>query len=73
MVYLSRYFNYPLEYHIMVLQPHHKMVWAVPRSLATTKGIIKLFSFPPGTKMFQFPGFLLQRVCIDLRSNYLLK
>ena len=29
-------------------------VWADPRSLATTSGII---SFPPGTKMFQFPGF----------------
>jgi hypothetical protein len=29
-------------------------VWAVPRSLATTKGI-SLISFPSGTKMFQFP------------------
>ena len=29
-------------------------VWAFPRSLATTKGMISL---PPGTKMFQFPGF----------------
>ena len=32
-------------------------VWAIPRSIATTKGITGLFSFPPGTKMFQFPGF----------------
>ena len=31
-------------------------VWAAPRSLATTWGITDLFSFPPGTKMFQFPG-----------------
>ena len=31
-------------------------VWAPPRSLATTWGITNLFSFPPGTKMFQFPG-----------------
>ena len=31
-------------------------VWATPRSLATTWGITNLFSFPPGTKMFQFPG-----------------
>ena len=31
-------------------------VWALPRSLATTGGIIKLFSFPAGTKMFQFPA-----------------
>ena len=29
-------------------------VWALPRSLATTEGII---SFPLGTKMFQFPRF----------------
>ncbi len=28
---------------------------AFPLSLATTHGI-KFFSFPPGTKMFQFPG-----------------
>ena len=27
-------------------------VWASPRSLTTTRGI---FSFPRGTKMFQFP------------------
>ena len=32
-------------------------VWAIPRSLATTGGITNLFSSPPGTKMFQFPGF----------------
>ena len=32
-------------------------VWALPRSLATTGGITDLFSLPPGTKMFQFPGF----------------
>ena len=33
------------------------LVWAFPRSLATTGGIIQLFSFPAGTKMFQFPAF----------------
>ena len=32
-------------------------VWALPRSLATTGGIIFLFSLPAGTKMFQFPAF----------------
>ena len=32
-------------------------VWALPRSLATTGGIIRLFSLPGGTKMFQFPPF----------------
>ena len=34
-------------------------VWAVPRSLATTGGIIHLFSLPAGTKMFQFPALAL--------------
>ena len=33
------------------------LVWALPRSLATTGGIIRLFSLPAGTKMFQFPAF----------------
>ena len=33
------------------------LVWAVPRSLATTGGITFLFSLPAGTKMFQFPAF----------------
>ena len=32
-------------------------VWALPRSLATTGGIISLFSLPGGTEMFQFPPF----------------
>ena len=32
------------------------LVWANPRSLATTGGIIHLFSLPAGTKMFQFPA-----------------
>ena len=39
------------------------MVWALPRSLATTRGIINLFSLPAGTKMFQFPAFAL-RYCV---------
>ena len=33
------------------------LVWAVPGSLAATTGITVLFSFPTGTKMFQFPAF----------------
>ena len=47
------------KYNVPVLQPRKRLatspVWAVPRSLATTWGIISLFSFPRGTKMFQFP------------------
>ena len=38
-------------------------VWALPRSLATTGGIIRLFSLPAGTKMFQFPA-LAPRFCV---------
>ena len=34
---------------------HHRR-WPDPRSLATTDGV-SLMSFPPGTEMFQFPGF----------------
>ena len=38
-----------MAYHVL-------MVWAGPRSLATTSGVAFLLYFPPGTKMFQFPG-----------------
>ena len=37
-------------------------VWADPRSLATTSGII---SVPPGNKMFQFPGFPSSCLCVQ--------
>ena len=37
-------------------------VWALPRSLAATGGIILLFSFPAATKMFQFTAFA-SRTC----------
>ena len=45
-------------------------VWALPRSLATTGGIISLFSLPAGTKMFQFPAFasLLTAVIAALQA-----
>jgi hypothetical protein len=36
-------------------------VWASPRSLAATGGITRLFSFPAGTKMFQFPALAPRR------------
>ena len=61
MVQLSRCFSSHSAYHGVVLQPPRCVattrVWAVPRSLATTRGIISLFSLPAGTKMFQFPAF----------------
>ena len=60
---LSRTFFSRSEYHAVVLLPRWCIatptVWALPRSLATTRGIISLFSLPPGTKMFQFPGLAL--------------
>ena len=55
-----------LQYLIAVLLPQLVLVWAVPISLATTFGITGLFSFPPGTKMFQFPGFSPHKLCIGL-------
>ena len=58
---LSRSFFSRSEYYGVVLQPRSCIatapVWALPRSLATTGGIISLFSLPRGTKMFQFPRF----------------
>ena len=54
-------FPFAAVHDCVVLQPRRCVatpaVWAVPRSLATTGGITDLFSLPPGTKMFQFPGF----------------
>ena len=59
---LSRGFHLCLKSNVSVLQPRMctrgtHTVWALPRSLATTGGIISLFSLPRGTKMFQFPRF----------------
>ena len=58
---LSRTFHSRFGYHTVVLLPRMRVathtVWALPRSLATTGGIIRLFSLPLGTKMFQFPRF----------------
>ena len=60
----SKDFCSPFQYHVAVLQPQPRiatqLVWAVPRSLATTGGIINLFSLPAGTKMFQFPALALK-------------
>ena len=61
MISLSKEFFSTNKYNNAVLLPRHckntTPVWAIPTSLATTKGIIFLFSFPRGTKMFQFPRF----------------
>ena len=63
MVTFSKVFCSRFAYNVAVLQPQPRLatplVWAVPRSLATTGGIIHLFSLPAGTKMFQFPALAL--------------
>ena len=63
MVTFSKVFCSRFAYNVAVLQPRWRLatstVWAVPRSLATTGGIIHLFSLPAGTKMFQFPALAL--------------
>jgi hypothetical protein len=63
MVGFSKTLLLPSVLHVGVLQPQeiNLLVWAVPRSIASTYGI-SLISFPPGTKMFQFPGFASFRI-----------
>ena len=72
MVELSRTFLSQASCHSVVLQPHDcvatGMVWALPRSLATTGGIINLFSLPAGTKMFQFPALALPTAVTALQT-----
>ena len=46
----------PMVWSYNPVKAETSTVWALPRSLATTGGIINLFSFPAGTKMFQFPA-----------------
>ena len=45
---------------------HAHRVWAVPRSLAATRGISGLISSPPGTEMVQFPGSRHPTLCIQI-------
>ena len=70
---LSRCFHSTFEYHGAVLQPRcciaTAAVWALPRSLATTGGLISLFSLPQGTKMFQFPWFASLKKLSDSRPS----
>ena len=70
---LSKPFGSPSKYHDSVLQHRRRVatpaVWALPRSLATTGGIINLFSLPPGTKMFQFPGLASKACAMDARPS----
>jgi hypothetical protein len=62
----------PTTPHVQRRQACIHMVWAPPRSLATTSGISVLISFPEGTEMFQFPSFATQSLCIQLRVTWTL-
>ena len=70
MVGFSKPFFSQASCYIAVLQPQHcvatTLVWALPRSLATTRGIINLFSLPRGTKMFQFPRLALRYCAVTV-------
>ena len=46
----------PMSWSYNPVKAETSTVWALPRSLAATGGIIRLFSLPGGTKMFQFPS-----------------
>ena len=71
---LSRSSHSLSEYYVAVLLPRRSVattpVWALPRTLATTWGNIKLFSLPPGIKMFQYPGFASLHLTRDIRPSY---
>jgi hypothetical protein len=61
MVQLSRIFHFENIIHIAVLQPRFaetNMVWALPRSIATTKGITICFLFLRVLRCFSSPGLL---------------
>ena len=71
MVCLSRQFHSPLPYHDVVLQPLRGVattqVWALPRSLATTGGIIVYFLFLRVLRCFSSPRWplLKQMSCLQ--------
>ena len=50
---------YPALYFYMT-------VWALSLSLTTTQKIDSFLSLPPGTKMFQFPGFPSYTLCVQV-------
>ena len=60
---LSRPFPCQNLCYVVVPQPQRasSLVWAFPRSLATTCGISDLIYTPPGTEMFHFPGYHAKR------------
>ena len=62
---LPRLMNGPTTRGIQRRQACICLVWAGPRSLATTSGVSCLIYFPEGTEMFQFPSFAAPGLCIQ--------
>ena len=59
-------FSYSFRYHAAVLQPQSLDWFRLLRFRSPLLSESLLFSFPPGTKMFQFPGFSPHKLCIGL-------
>ena len=64
--------NGPTTRYVQRRQACIHIVWAVPRSLATTSGISDLISFPKGTEMFQFPPLATLSLCIQPKVSWTL-
>ena len=58
----------PLTLHLPCISAWDS-VWTVPSSLAATKGIPCLVSFPPPTKMLPFGGFPLREGALDSEES----
>ena len=50
-----------------------RKVWAYPRSLVATDGIVGLLSLPRGTEIFHFPPLARSRICVlrEVPKHYL--
>ena len=60
-------FDYPFSFHVAVLLPQSLDWFGLFQFRSPLLSESLLFSFPPGTKMFQFPGFSSLKLCIGLR------
>ena len=60
-------FGYPFNCYVVVLQPQPKGWFRLFRFRSPLLSESLLFSFPPGTKMFQFPGLFSLKLCIHFR------
>ena len=66
---LPEQLNDPTTRYVQRRQACIHIVWALPRSLATTSGISDLISFPRGTEMFQFPPLATLSLCIQPKAT----